>query len=177
MSWASQERFSWTTAPRIFPEVPSTPSTPLSLGISERKQNYGAVPQVMQCGHSGKYHWPTGQYPHRKGDPGVALLIPDKQPLILQRGSSHAQKPHGQVLVETGTHRQELEWPLESWLSGSERASCRVEKGPRFSPQGPREVPDEFMNERRGVCICCKTTCKGKADMRYAMPRSWGTYV
>lgn len=37
---------------------------------------------------------------------------------------------NGKVLAETGTHRQELEWPLESWPSGSERASRRVEKGP-----------------------------------------------
>lgn len=53
-----------------------------------------------------------------------------------------------QVLTETGTHRQEIKWPLEGWLLGSKRGSCRVEKGPRSSLQWPREIPDEFAAER-----------------------------
>lgn len=57
-----------------------------------------------------------------------------------------------QVLTETGTHRQEIKWPPEGWPSGRERASCRLAKGPWFSPQGPEEIPNEFVAERGVVC-------------------------
>ena len=152
MPSTTQEGCSRTPVAKDFSGGTPTLSVPPCLGISERKRNCGAMPPVMRCGHSGKYRWPPGWRPHRKGDSGLDLLSSDKHPW-----SSPERKPscrgtlcvcvcvcvcvcdrrvwNGQVLIETVIQKQETNRLVEGWPWGAREHPVLV-KGPRFFLQG-----------------------------------------
>lgn len=87
---------------------------------------------------------------------------------------------NGRVLTESTT--QEVKWLMEGGLSGSKRASCRVEKGAVIlSSGGPRRSLGGFMAEREGekgsACLfgnhLPRQGCAGDLPCQ----RSWGAQV
>lgn len=160
MLQAPQERCSGTIAAEDLPRGAPTPSIPLCFGISERKQNCGAVPQVTQCGPSGKYRWPAGCCPHWRGDTGLDLLIPDNSPGMPQRGRPHAQELcvlgdsgvcNGHVL--TNWHTQTGAGMATRELALRERpAGCRRDRGSIL--RGPRRAQRSLWLREVGFALC-----------------------